>query len=60
MQKTIHGETYRRLILWLRQCRQAHGFSMRTVAERLGVPHTWVGKIEQFERRLDVAEFAAL
>lgn len=33
---------------------------MRTVAARLNVPHSWVAKVEQGERRLDVVEFARL
>ncbi len=30
---------------------------MRTLGERLGVIHSWIGKIEQGERRLDVIEY---
>ena len=33
---------------------------MRDVGEKLRLPHTWVGKIETGERRLDVAEFVRL
>ncbi len=33
---------------------------MRILAGRLGVPHTWIGKIEQAERRLDIAEYVEL
>lgn len=30
---------------------------MRDLAAKLGVPHSFVGKVEQCERRLDVIEF---
>ena len=30
---------------------------MRDVGERLGVPHTYVQKVETGERRLDVVEY---
>jgi len=33
---------------------------MRTVAARLKVPHSWVAKVEQGERRLDIIEFTRL
>ncbi len=33
---------------------------MRTVADRLKVPHSWVAKTENGERRLDVLEFVNL
>ncbi len=46
-----------KLALWLKQQRQAKGLTMRTVGETLGKPHSLVGKIENCERRIDVAEF---
>lgn len=30
---------------------------MRELGEKLGVIHSWVGKIEQGERRLDIVEY---
>ncbi len=30
---------------------------MRELSEKLGVPHSFVGKVEQGERRIDVVEF---
>ncbi len=33
---------------------------MRTVADRLKVPHSWVAKTENGERRLEVQEFVNL
>lgn len=37
--------------------RKQKGLTQRDLAARLNRPHTWVGKIETGERRLDVGEF---
>ena len=58
--KTIHSAEYRALLGWLREQRQSHGLTMRAVAAKLDVPHSWVCKIETGERRLDVCEYLAL
>lgn len=33
---------------------------MRELADKLDVSHSWIGKVEQLERRLDVYEYARL
>ena len=58
--KTIHTAGYRALLAWLRQQRLARGLSMRELAGRLGIAHSWIGKIETGERRLDVCEYIRL
>ena len=58
--KSIHAPAYRALLVWLRESRQAQRLSMRDVGLRMGIPHTWVGKIETGERRLDVLEYINL
>jgi transcriptional regulator with XRE-family HTH domain len=40
--------------------RRAAKLSQRQLAEKLGVPHNWVQRIESLERRVDVAEFIAI
>ena len=39
------------------QRRLALGLSQRALAERLGVLHSFIGKVETGDRRLDVFEF---
>ena len=57
MQKTIHSPEYSKLREWLRAQRKKQGITMRELGARLGVIHSWVGKIEQGERRLDLIEY---
>jgi transcriptional regulator with XRE-family HTH domain len=57
MRKTIHSPEYLSLLKWLRAQRKQQGITMRELGERLGVIHSWVGKIEQGERRLDIVEY---
>lgn len=40
--------------------RDSHGLSQRKLAERLGQPQSYVGKLELAERRLDLMDLAAL
>ena len=58
--KSIHTPECRVLLGWLRTERRQAGLTMRAVARRLGVPHSWIGKVETGERRLDVSEFVRL
>ena len=57
MLKTIHTPEYSELLEWLRVHRKTKGLTMRDLAKRLDVHHSWIGKIEQGERRLDVVEY---
>lgn len=41
----------------LREVRKANGLTMRTLSQKLGTPHSFIGKIENQDRRLDIAEF---
>ena len=42
---------------WLKQERESRNFSMRALAERMDKPHSFIQKVEQGERRLDVVEY---
>ena len=56
--KTIFSSEYRKLIGWLTAERKYKNLSQTTVAERLSLPnHTYISKVESFERRLDVHEY---
>ncbi len=60
MEKTIHSVAYQNLIAWLKESREKKGISMRDLGDKLGVSHSWIGKVEQMERRLDVCEYVQL
>lgn len=36
--------------------RKKHGFTQRDIAKKLKVPHCYVGRVETYERRLDIIE----
>ena len=57
MKKTIHSGELEKLKTWLRKQREEKGLSMRELAAILDKPHSFVGKVEQGERRLDVIEY---
>jgi transcriptional regulator with XRE-family HTH domain len=57
MYKSLYSPEHIRLIEWLKRQRQDQNLSMRDLAGRLDVPHSFIGKIEQGERRLDVIEY---
>ncbi len=57
MQKTISSDKYLSLLAWLREAREGKGLSMRELAQQIDQPHSWIGKIETAERRLDVLEY---
>ena len=57
MQKAITSDKYLSLLNWLKGSRLEKNLSMRDVAKLIREPHTFVGKIETAERRLDVYEY---
>ena len=57
MKKSLHSPEYERLTKWLKEQREAQGLTMRELASRLDVSHSFIGKTEQGERRLDVVEY---
>lgn len=57
MLKTLHSPEYRKLAAWLKKQRETEGLTMRQLSLRMGTTHSFIGKVEQRERKLDVIEF---
>ena len=57
MYKSLNSPEHEHLTSWLKSVREKHGMTMRDLAVKLDAPHSFVGKTEQGERRLDVVEF---
>jgi transcriptional regulator with XRE-family HTH domain len=57
MRKSIHTPEYAALRAQLHKIRTDAGLSQRDLAARLKVPHSWVAKVENGERRIDLVEF---
>ncbi len=57
MTTSINTQEMQTLTKWLKQVRESQQLSMRALAERMDKPHSYVQKVEQGERRLDVVEY---
>jgi transcriptional regulator with XRE-family HTH domain len=57
MEKSVHTPEYSALRSALCLARKKAGLSQRQLAVRLQVPHSWVSKVENGERRIDLIEF---
>ena len=57
MEKSVHTPDYYALRARLQKTRTDAGLSQRDLAARLGAPHSWVAKVENGERRIDLVEF---
>jgi len=57
LMKSIHTERYSTLIRALIACRKEQGLSQTELARRVGRPQSYISKVENAERRLDVVEF---
>lgn len=57
MTDSIYTNEMHALTHWLKSERKQQHLSMRALAERMGKPHSYIQKIEQGERRLDVVEY---
>ncbi|EHR40112.1 MAG: helix-turn-helix transcriptional regulator [Alishewanella agri] len=55
--KSVISDENKKLCAWLKQQRQLKKHTMRSLSELLGTPHSFIGKVENQERRLDVVEF---
>ena len=57
MKKTIYSQEYKKLREWLVGNRHSRKLTQRDVAKLLNITHSWIGKIEQGERRIDLIEY---
>jgi transcriptional regulator with XRE-family HTH domain len=57
MGKTVASDENIKLTAWLKAKRKEKGHTMRSLAQVIGTPHSFIGKIEHQERRLDIVEF---
>jgi transcriptional regulator with XRE-family HTH domain len=55
--KSSESEVTKYLCWWLKMARQDKSYTMRQLGNILNVPHSFIGKVENRERRLDVTEF---
>jgi len=55
--KTLYSTGSQTISHWLRCQREQRGLTMRQAGELLDKPHSFIGKTECGQRRLDVVEF---
>lgn len=55
--KSLYTKKYQRLLELLVGARKASGLTQEVLAKKLGRPQSFVSKIENGERRMDVVEF---
>ena len=60
MPKSVYSDAYTTMVGMLVQCRQQRGVTQVELAGRLGKPQSFISKIEQGQRRVDVIEFCAI
>lgn len=58
--KTIYQENYRKLISELITTRKTANLTQAQIAQKLQKPQSYIAKIENFERKLDILEFVQL
>ncbi|MEM8937558.1 MAG: helix-turn-helix transcriptional regulator [Pseudomonadota bacterium] len=58
--KTLQNDAYRAMIERLKAARLKAGITQQVLADALGLPQSYVAKVERFERRLDVIELIDL
>ena len=54
--KTIFQTKYRAMVRQMVEIRKSRGLTQRDLADKLKVPHCYIGRAETFERRLDIIE----
>lgn len=57
MKKTIHSRMGKLIHQKIVEMRKKAGYTQRELAKKLGREHSFVARIEQGERRVDIVEF---
>lgn len=57
---SVYSEEYQCVINALKKARKERGITQTQLAEALGKPQSFIAKVENGERRLDVVEFVHL
>lgn len=57
---SIYSDEYQRVIKALREARIAKGITQGSLAQALDRPQSFIAKVENGERRLDIVEFVHL
>jgi len=58
--KTIFNPKYKEMIESLKSIRIKQGISQRDLANKLGMAHSYVGRIETCQRRVDVLDLISI
>ena len=57
MTNTLHTNEYSEFVALLIEARKNSGKTQQQVADQLGKPQSYVAKVENNERRMDIVEF---
>ena len=57
MTRSINTDEMLALQGWLKNQRKSQNLTMQSLADRMARPNSFIAKVEQGERRLDVAEY---
>ncbi|MCI1898366.1 MAG: helix-turn-helix domain-containing protein [Enterobacter sp.] len=57
---SVYSDEYQRVINALKKARKEKGITQAQLAEAFGKPQSFIAKVENGERRLDVVEFVHL
>lgn len=60
MERSLHSHSHNALIAELRKLRRNANLTQQVIADRLGLPQSYIAKIETGERNIDVVELLDL
>lgn len=60
MRRWVNSPSYKAALSRMIEARKAAGLTQRDVAKAIGKPPSFIAKIEQGERRLDLVEFIVI